>query len=138
MSRTQSETQSQQASQSAKTNKTYLDFKDSLSENERESFLNFARGEGNKLPSPPTLLDKWVEKNWVELRDKWNHSRRVATSANNKINWESHPKFPEWLAHIKAEGHQIFILFGDSTLPRKDREKLVEWVKVKGLLEVAA
>jgi hypothetical protein len=33
----------------------------SLSENERESFLIFSRKKAASLPTPPTLIDKWIE-----------------------------------------------------------------------------
>lgn len=81
-----------------KTIKTYLDFKDSLSESERKSFLNFVNQKVAELPKPPTLPNKWIEANFEELRNLWENQRGASGSIHcdaanstkvlNFENWE--------------------------------------------------
>ena len=68
-----------------KTIKTYLDFKDSLSENERKSFLNFVNQKVAELPKPPTLPNKWIEANFEELKNLWENQ----TSTSGSIHCEA-------------------------------------------------
>ncbi|MBW4607735.1 MAG: hypothetical protein KME22_11025 [Hassallia sp. WJT32-NPBG1] len=55
----------------SKINKTYLDFLDSLSEEQREDFLNFGNKKASELPKPPILPSKWIETHFEELRCLW-------------------------------------------------------------------
>jgi DNA-binding transcriptional ArsR family regulator len=55
--------------QNPKTNIDIKDFKDSLSEAEREKFLEFANKKASELPTPPTLPGKWIETHFEELRE---------------------------------------------------------------------
>jgi hypothetical protein len=54
-------------SSSLRSNKTYKDYIDSLSQNQREEFLEFGRNKAAQLPKPPALPQKWIERNWQEL-----------------------------------------------------------------------
>lgn len=90
-------------SQNPKIIKTYLDFKDSLSEEERESFLEFGLKLASQLPRPPQLPLKWIEKNWEDLRTQWEKSQgKVSAAQSNK--WENHPQREEWLEKIRHLG----------------------------------
>ena len=55
----------------SKINKTYLDFLDSLSEEQREDFLNFGNKKASELPKPPILPSKWIETHFEELKALW-------------------------------------------------------------------
>jgi hypothetical protein len=46
----------------------YLDIK-TLSEDERERFLEFAFSKASELPTPPTLPGKWIAANFEELKE---------------------------------------------------------------------
>jgi hypothetical protein len=56
---------------SLRLNKTYKDYIDSLSPNQREKFLKFGLRKAAELPKPPTLPKKWIERNWEELREEF-------------------------------------------------------------------
>ena len=47
---------------------TYSDLIISLSESQREKFLEFGLRKAAELPKPPALPKKWIERNWQELR----------------------------------------------------------------------
>jgi DNA-binding transcriptional regulator YhcF (GntR family) len=47
----------------------YSNLNKSLSEDERERFLEFANKKASELPTPPTLPGKWIEANFEELRE---------------------------------------------------------------------
>jgi hypothetical protein len=51
--------------------KTYKDYIDSLSPNQREKFMEFGLRKAAELPRPPTLPKKWVAQNWQELREEF-------------------------------------------------------------------
>jgi len=51
--------------------KTYKDYIDSLSPNQREKFLEFGLRKAAELPKPPTLPKKWIARNWQELREEF-------------------------------------------------------------------
>ena len=57
------------SSHTNKTNKTNKTL--SLPEKEREKFLEFARRKAGELPKPPTLPEKWIDKNHDELWAKY-------------------------------------------------------------------
>jgi hypothetical protein len=50
---------------------TYQTFTNSLSESEREKFLEFGLKKATELPKPPALPKKWIERNWQELREEF-------------------------------------------------------------------
>ncbi|WP_009631031.1 hypothetical protein [Synechocystis sp. PCC 7509] len=56
-------------SKTIKTNKTNKTL--SLTDKEREKFLEFARKKASELPKPPTLPEKWIHKNHDELWAKY-------------------------------------------------------------------
>ena len=50
---------------------TYLDLIISLSESQREKFLEFGLRKAAELPKPPALPKKWIERNWQELAEEF-------------------------------------------------------------------
>lgn len=74
----------------------------SLSEEERKNFLNFCQEEAKKLPKPPTLPMRWIERNLEDLKAKWesfNGNDDISNHQTNKFSvWANHPRFDElWL-----------------------------------------
>ncbi|WP_211293113.1 MarR family transcriptional regulator [Brunnivagina elsteri] len=66
---TESESFVEPESQNSKINKINKTYKDSLSEDERERFSEFANKKASELPTPPTLPGKWIEANFEELKE---------------------------------------------------------------------
>lgn len=69
---------------------TYLDFIDSLSEAERENFLEFGKKKAAELPKLPTLPLKWIEKNFEDIRFQWLQSRDDNENQNQKYNFAAY------------------------------------------------
>ena len=117
---------------SSPSSNTYHIFIISLSNSERESFLKFAREKANELPKTPTLLDKWIEKNWVELRDKWKPTHVSSSSSSKKefcvADWKEHPQFKEWVREADNR-YMWFINRCDCPLTKQERQALVDWVR---------
>ena len=70
-----------------KINKTYLD---SLSEDERENFLEFGKKKAAELPKPPTLTLIWIEKNFEDIRSQWLQTRDENKNQNQKYNFAAY------------------------------------------------
>ena len=85
---------------------SYQIFIKSLSEGERKNFLNFCQEEARKLPKPPTLPMKWIERNAEELRAKWESF--CGTSSNHQSNkfsvWANHPRFNQLWQGVCTHG----------------------------------
>lgn len=111
---------------------TYTDFKDSLSDAERESFKKFGEEMARALPNPPQLPSKWIAKNWEEISDAWRKATgKPSTAQSNK--WENHPNKQEWLQKINTLGFGAFIIengdFDD------ERKEFFNWANSRGLIE---
>ena len=65
------ETQSEQKLENPKTLKTYLDFKRSLSEGERENFFNFVKEKTNNLEKPINDLEAWLASKNAAKQNRW-------------------------------------------------------------------
>ncbi len=65
------ETQSQQKLENSKIFKTYLDFKRSLSESERENFFNFAKEKTKNLEKPINDLVAWLASKNAAKQNRW-------------------------------------------------------------------
>lgn len=77
-------------SRSSKTIKTYSDFKDSFSEGERESFLEFGKKKASQLPKPPELPLKWIEVNFKELHEQWKKVHSLNQNQTQKYNFPAY------------------------------------------------
>ncbi|MEC4816443.1 MAG: HTH domain-containing protein [Scytonema sp. PMC 1069.18] len=136
VSSTNAETLTEQGLQNSKTIQTYSDFIQTLSEGERESFLKFGEEKAKKLPKPPQLIQKWVEKHYPEISREWYESNgqtlpSVKAAQNDK--WSNHPKREEWLAQIR-QGKPAFIVKGGPKEERKIREEFTKWAEVNNLV----
>ena len=120
-------------SETPKTIKTYLDFKDSLSEEERESFLNFINQKIAELPKSPTLPNKWIEANFEELRNLWEQQTSTsgsehceAASSTNVLNFEN------WDSNRHQGQHHALMRLGLAEFCENYISKAwYEWAKVK-------
>ena len=112
--------------------KTYKDFKDSLSDSEREKFLEFGLNKASQLPKPPTLAVKWIEKHYQELYDQFKHSPEGKT-LTPPSNWENHPKRDEWIAEIRI-GRPRFVALGGPEEERETRRQFAKWAEENNLV----
>lgn len=120
--------------QAPKINKTFKEFKDSLSVEERESFEKFGLKMASDLPDPPQLPKKWIAKNWEEIRDKWLlETNKPSESQTNK--WENHPQRAEWLEIINTQGYGIFVYESGDLDP--ERNEFLDWAMKQGLVNFA-
>jgi DNA-binding transcriptional ArsR family regulator len=71
MSPPQPETQSEQKLENPKTLKTYSDFKNSLSEEERENFFNFVKEKISNLERPINDLEAWLASKNAAKQNRW-------------------------------------------------------------------
>lgn len=85
---------------------TYSDFKNSLSDSQRESFLDFGKKKAAQLPNPPQLPQRWIEKNFDELRNQWYKSTGQTPPAQN-AKWETDPRRDDWLVIIEETGNPL-------------------------------
>jgi hypothetical protein len=74
----------------------YSNLNKSLSEGERERFLEFANKKASELPTAPTLPGKWIEAHFEELRELWEKEKSPigsthcgAGSSTNVLNFET-------------------------------------------------
>ena len=116
-------------SSAPKTNKTYKDFKDSLSLDQREKFLEFGLKKAEELPKLPTLPQKWVERNWQELAIEFKKSN----STTVKTDWSQHPQRNEWIEQIR-QGRPRFIALGGPEEEREVRHQFAEWAEANNLV----
>lgn len=63
----------------------YSNFIKTLSEGERESFLNFGKKKAAGLPKPPELPLKWIEINFEELKNLWEKHTSTSGSINCEV-----------------------------------------------------
>jgi len=112
---------------------TYSDFKNSLSDSEREDFEKFALKKAAQLPQSPQLPQKWIEKNFEEIAQEWRKSRGTAPPSHD---WENDPRRDEWLAIARSVG-MAFIYQGSKDgkcVP--ERHAFYKWMRSAGLFEV--
>ena len=108
---------------------TYSDFIKTLSESERESFLEFGKKKAAQLPNPPELPLKWIKANFEELAPQWGKTpSAVATSSK----WENDPRRQEWLDKIRSPGFAAFI-YENGNLD-KERKDFFEWANANKLI----
>lgn len=113
-------------SESLRSNKTYKDFIDSLSQDKREKFLEFGLKKAAQLPKPPTLQQKWVQQNFQELYSQW--SKEFGEAVAPTQDWKNHPRRDEWLLEMQTKGTGAFIGLAPEQ-ERSERLKFREWAK---------
>ncbi|MFP5275409.1 MAG: hypothetical protein ACLGGO_35350, partial [Coleofasciculus sp.] len=115
-----------------RSNKTYKDFKYSLSDSEREKFLKFGLNKASQLPKPPTLAVKWIEKHYQELYNQFKRSPE-GKSLTPASDWENHPKRDEWIAEIRI-GRPRFVALGGPEVERETRRQFAKWAEENNLV----
>jgi hypothetical protein len=114
------------------TTHTYSDFINSLSEGERESFLEFGQKNAAELKNPPVQLpQKWIQRNWEELANQWYKSAGKVSPAQTE-KWENHPQRLEWIDKIRSLGFAAFIYESGSL--DEQRKEFYEWANAKNLI----
>ncbi len=108
-----SETKSGKRFQISKTNKTYLDFKDSLSEKECENFLKFVEEEANNLERPINDLEAWLASKTKAQQNRWEvyyqiyqkqKSSSPQNSGSNSVSVaEKNLAISRWQEHLKRQ-----------------------------------
>jgi hypothetical protein len=119
-SRPQPKTPIQQESQIPKINKTFQDFSNTLSLEEKESFFEVGEKMAASLPRPPQLTRKWIEKNWEEVATKWRKLPQTSQVKNSK--WEADPRTPVWLEEIERSGNPA-----QFSSKNKEKQDFVSW-----------
>jgi DNA-binding transcriptional ArsR family regulator len=110
----------------------YSDLIISLSDQEREKFLEFGLKKARELPKPPTLPQKWVEQNCQELYEQFKKTHQGEKSVASQ-KWENHPRREEWLEEMRTKGTGAFIGLAPEQ-ERSERRKFREWAKVNNLI----
>ncbi|NJM22955.1 MAG: hypothetical protein HC907_31810 [Richelia sp. SM1_7_0] len=79
---------------------TYSDLIQTLSEDERENFLQFGLKKTASLPKPPELPIKWIEAHFEELHGQWLET----LTQKLKYNFEafSEPQHQMWYGQLKV------------------------------------
>ena len=67
-----------------------------LSEDERESFLEFSKNKAASLPKPPQLPMKWIEANFEELKNLWEQQNNTYGSHSEAANSTKVLNFENW------------------------------------------
>jgi len=117
---------------SSKTIKTYSDFTKTLSESERESFLNFGLEKCKSLPKMPALPMKWIEANWQDLYLQFKFTPEAAAASIADTDWTQHPDWSDWLAQMR-EGVPRFVALG-TCFDNKTRRAIADWADERGLI----
>ncbi|KJH70237.1 hypothetical protein [Aliterella atlantica] len=120
------------ASSAPQTIKTYSDFIQTLSEGEREKFLNFALQKCKALPKLPELPLKWIEAHWQELYAQFKSTPEAAAAEVASTDWTQHPDWYDWLAEMR-EGVPRFVALG-KCFNNKTRRAIADWADERGLI----
>ncbi len=111
--------------------KIYKEFKESLSDSERESFLNFGLEKAKKLPHPPELPNKWIEAHWKEISAEWMKLQgKIPATQNQK--WETHPHKNEWIEKIRSLGQ--FGFYAENRQEEQERREFFKWADANKLI----
>lgn len=122
-------------SSALQTIQTYSDFLQTLSETERESFLEFGRKKATALPHPPELPDRWIAANFTEIHKQFLASpagRETQKQIIAQTDWTQHPEWSDWLA-IMREGVPRFVALG-TCFDNKTRRAIADWADERGLI----
>jgi len=108
---------------------TYTDFKKTLSDGERENFLNFVREKTKDFSPQINDIEGWLAKKneaeqnrWEVYYDLFHKSQPELVQAAQNTKWENHPLRDEWLAEIEKSGNPL-IFAGRN----KEKQEFVKW-----------
>lgn len=104
-----------------------------LSDRERESFLEFSRKKANQLPNPPELPLKWIEANFEELKDLW--EKQTSTSGSIRCEAANSTRvlrFESWNKSSHEGQYHALMNLGLAKFSENPTSKAwYEWAKVK-------
>jgi hypothetical protein len=122
---------SSKGSETPHTIQTYQTCINSLSDSERESFLNFGLEKAKKLPHPPELPNKWIEAHWKEISAEWMKLQgKIPATQNQK--WETHPHKNEWIEKIRSLGQ--FGFYAENRQEEQERREFFKWADANNLI----
>jgi hypothetical protein len=111
----------------------YQIFTDSLSDSERESFLNFGNKLANQMPKPPALVNRWIEVNFEDVRAQW-YKSTGKVEKSKEIDYYQHPHFEEWLHLVRSTGY--FWMNDFKGKEKDERLAFTKWVYANNLMNL--
>ena len=126
----------EQGFQNSKINKTYLDFIRSLSEGERENFLDFGLKKAAQLPKEPELPLKWIKANFEELKELWlkeqEHSNCARANSTSSTSSTKVQNFDLWESSShQGQYHTLMSLGLAKFCENRISKSWYEWAKAK-------
>ena len=131
--------------------KTYKDFKDSLSQDEREKFLKFVREKIKDFQRPINDVEGWLASENQAGINRWQayysmFRKEVGEALTPSQNWENHPKYQEWLNLLQTKGMAFYKVdeldYGDGEIvhfgtseDRDEREAFANWAKANNKMD---
>jgi hypothetical protein len=113
----------------------YQIFYNSLSNSERESFLEFGNKLASQLPKVPTLPSKWIEKNFEDIRAQWLKSQGVSPAKDaQNAKFDNHPQREEWLAKVRENYADWVFEVPKNSPERAERQAFVDWAYANNLV----
>ena len=116
-------------SSAPQTIQTYTDFRKTLSDEERESFLNFVREKIKDFSPQINDLEGWLaEKNkagqnrWEVYYDLFRKSQPELVHRQQNAEWENHHSRNEWLTEIESTSNPAMFAGSD-----KEKQAFVSW-----------
>ena len=88
----------------------FTDFIQTLSNSERESFLEFGRKKASQLPKSPELPLKWIEANWQELYAQFKSTDEAAVASVSDTDWTQHQDWESWLSETVTKEELMKIM----------------------------
>ena len=99
---------------SPQTIQTYTDFRKTLSDEERESFLNFCEEKAKNLSQEVNDIEAWLahtnkagQKRWEVYYDLFRKSQPELVQATQNAKWENHTRREEWLTEIERTNNPL-------------------------------
>lgn len=117
-------------SKSPQTNSDYSNFIQTLSDGERESFLEFGRKKAAAMPNPPQLPDKWIAAHFTELYRQFvaspagREAKKQAITA--QYDWHNDPRFNDWIWKAFNGG---YLWAQEDEAEREDRYAFYCWAQ---------
>ena len=108
MSPPSAETQSEQGAQNPKTLQTYLEFKRSLSESERENFFNYVKEKTKHLRQPINDLEAWLASKNAANQNRWevyyqNYQNPTRSHNSQASSSNRRQKILQWQEFLRQE-----------------------------------
>lgn len=108
---------------------SYQLFKNSLSEKERETFLNFCEEKAKNLSQEVNDIEAWLantnkagQNRWEVYYNSFQKSQPELVQAAQDAKWKNHPHREEWVAEIEKSGNPLIFAGRD-----KQKQEFVKW-----------